>query len=111
MTTKPSPNRPAVVTRTAPASSGFAAALEPRAIASGPAPMLPARAPAAVQPPAVSAADSAAVAAAIAPPLSEMQMDVPALPGGDSLVTQPRSKSDSAMKRILRAVNGGKDSK
>lgn len=106
--TKPSPARPPVVTPTAPASSGFAAALEPRAMASGPAPIFPARAAAAQQPPVVSAADSTAVAAAIAPPLAEMQMDLAALPGGDSLVAQPRS-SDSAMKRILRAVNGGKD--
>ena len=111
VTTKPSPVRPAVITPTAPASSGFAAALEPRAIASGPAPILPANPAAAQLPPAVAAADSTAVAASIAPAPAEMQIDVPALPGGDSLVVQPRSKSDSAMKRILRAVNGGKDPK
>jgi hypothetical protein len=111
VTTKPSRSRPAVITPTAPASSGFAAALEPRAIAPGPAPILPARPAAAQLPPAVSAADSAAVAASIAPPPAEMQIDVPALPGGDSLVVQPRSKSDSAMKRILRAVNGGQNPK
>jgi hypothetical protein len=110
VTTKRSPVRPSVITPTAPASSGFAAALEPRAIASGPPPMLPAQAAAQV-PPAVSAADSAAVAASIAPPPAEMQIDVPVLPGGDSLVAQPRSKSDSAMKRILRAVTGGQDAK
>jgi hypothetical protein len=110
VTTKPSPARPAVITPTAPASSGFAAALEPRAIASGPAPILPVNA-ATQLPPAVSAADSTAVAASIAPAPAEMQIDVPALPGGDSIVTQPRSKSDSAMKRILRAVNGGQDPK
>jgi hypothetical protein len=109
VTTKPTPNRPAVVTPTAPASSGFAAALEPRAIASGPAPIFPAQAAAAQLPPVVSAADSTAVAASIAPPPAEMQIDVPVLPGGDSLVAQPRSKSDSAMKRILRAVNGGQN--
>jgi hypothetical protein len=111
VTTKPSPSRPAVITPTAPASSGFAAALEPRAIASGPPPILPAHASAAQLPPAVSAADSTAVAASIAPPPAEMQIDVPALPGGDSLVAQPRSKSDSAMKRILRALNGGQNPK
>jgi hypothetical protein len=106
--TKPTANRPAVVTPTAPASSGFAAALEPRAIATGPAPI---SATAAGQPPAASTTDSTAVAGPIAPAPVEMQMDVPALPGGDSLVAQPRSKPDSAMKRILRAVNGGQDPK
>jgi hypothetical protein len=107
--TKPSPDRPAVITPTAPASSGFAAALEPRAIATGPAPILPGRA--AEPSSAPSAADSNGVAGPIAPAPVEMQMDVPALPSGDSLVTQPRSKSDSAMKRILRAVNGGRDAR
>jgi hypothetical protein len=108
VTTKPSPDRPAVVTPTAPASSGFAAALEPRAIASGPPPILPAHPGAAEASPAASTADSTAVAP-IAPAPVEMPMDVPALPGGDSLVAQPRTKGDSAMKKILRAVNGGKD--
>jgi hypothetical protein len=107
---KPSPVRPAVITPTAPASSGFAAALEPRAIATGPAPILPANAAAAQLPRAVSVADSTAVPS-IAPAPSEIQIDVPALPGSDSLMAQPRSKSDSAMKRILRAVNGGQDPK
>jgi hypothetical protein len=107
--TKSSPNRPAVITPTAPASSGFAAALEPRAIATGPAPILPAHAAAAEPSSAASAADSNGVTGTIAPAPTEMQMDVPALPGGDSLVVQPRSKSDSAMKRILRAVTGGRD--
>ena len=93
--TKPVPVRPAVITPTAPASSGFAAALEPRAIATGPAPILPTNPGAAQLPPAASAADSTAVAASIAPAPAEMQIDVPALPGGDSLVLQPRSKSDS----------------
>jgi hypothetical protein len=106
VTPKPTANRPAVVTPTAPASSGFAAALEPRAIATGPAPIL---APAPGQPPTTSTTDSTVVAGPIAPAPAEMQMDMPALPGGDSLVAQPRSKSDSAMKRILRAVTGGKD--
>jgi hypothetical protein len=110
VTTKPSPDRPPVVTPTAPASSGFAAALEPRAIASGPAPILRAHA-GAPQQPAASTADSTALAAPIAPAPAGMQIDVPALPGGDSLVAQPRAKGDSAMKRILRAVTGGKDSK
>jgi hypothetical protein len=109
VTTKPSPDRPVMVTPTAPASSGFAAALEPRAIASGPVPNFLAHAGAAQQPPA--AGDSIALAAPIAPPPAEMRIDVPALPGGASLVAQPRSKSDSAMKRILRAVTGGKDPK
>ena len=107
--TKPSPDRPAVVTPTAPASSGFAAALEPRAIASGPAPMLPAHAGAPQLPPAGSTTDSTALAAPIAPAPAQMRIDVPALPGGDSLVAQPSTKGDSGMKRILRAVTGGKD--
>jgi hypothetical protein len=109
--TKPSPDRPAVITPTAPASSGFAAALEPRAIATGPAPILPAPAPAAEPSSAASTADSNGVTGPIAPAPVEMPMDVPALPGGDSLVAQPRSKSDSAMKRILRAVTGGKEAR
>ncbi len=45
----------------------------------------------------------------LAPAPVDMQLDVPALPGGDSLVATPTARSDSAMKRILRAVNGGKD--
>jgi hypothetical protein len=110
VTTRPSPDRPAVVTPTAPASSGFAAALEPRAMASGPAPNLPAH-PGAQASPATSTADSTTPPAPIAPPPAQMQIDVPALPGGESLVATPRSKSDSAMKRILRAVTGGKDPK
>jgi hypothetical protein len=110
VTPPPSPERPAVVTPTAPASSGFAAALEPRAIVSGPAPIFPAHAGATQQPPAASRVDST-LAAPIAPPPAQMRIDVPALPGGDSLVAQPRSKADSAMKRILRAVTGGKDPK
>ncbi len=109
VTTKRSATRPAVVTPPAPASSGFAAALEPRAIATGPAPVLPANAAAAEPSSAASTTDSNGVTGPIAPAPAEMQMDVPALPGGDSLVAQPRSKSDSAMKRILRAVSGGKD--
>jgi hypothetical protein len=107
--TKPSPDRPSVITPTAPASSGFAAALEPRAIATGPAPVLSAHG--AEPSSAASTADSNGVTGPIAPAPAEMQMDVPALPGGDSLVAQPRSKSDSAMKRILRAVSGGKDAR
>jgi hypothetical protein len=108
---RPSPDRPAVVTPTAPASSGFAAALEPRAIASGPAPNLPAH-PGAAQPsPAASTSDSTTPSAPIVPPPAQMQIDVPALPGAESLVAAPSSKSDSAMKRILRAVSGGKDPK
>jgi len=106
VTAKPSTVRPAAVTPIAPASSGFAAALEPRAIASGP--ILPTNA--AAQPSSASASDSTVVPAAIGPPPAELQIDVPALPGGDSLVGQPRTRSDSAMKRILRAV-GGQDPK
>jgi len=111
VTTRPSPDLPVVVTPTAPASSGFAAALEPRAIASGPPPNLPAQPGAAQQPPATSTADSTTPSAPIAPPPAQMQIDVPALPGTESLVAAPRSKSDSAMKRILRAVTGGKNPK
>jgi len=107
----PSPDRPAVGTPAAPATSGFAAALEPRAIASGPAPILPARAGAPQQSAAGSTADSTGgLPGPIAPAPVEMPLDVPMLPSGDSLVAQPSSKSDSAMKRILRAV-GGKDSR
>jgi hypothetical protein len=110
VTTKPSPDQPVVVTPTAPASSGFAAALEPRAMASGPAP-IPAAQAGVAQQPAASTADSTALAAPIAPAPAQMQIDVPALPGSDSLVAQPRAKGDSAMKRILRAVTGSKDPK
>jgi len=34
---------------------------------------------------------------------------VPTLSGAESLTDAPRAQGDSAMKKILRAVNGGKD--
>ena len=76
-----------------PASSGFAPALEPRAMVAAPKP--------AAQP---VAADSTAITA----PEIDMQVALPALQDPDSLAAPPRQKGDSAMKRILRAVNGGK---
>jgi hypothetical protein len=91
----------------APASSGFAAALEPRAMTSGPVPNLPASSDANV-PPIAAKPDSATT---IAPPPADLRIDVPALPGGVPFVAGPSGKDDSAMKRILRAVNGGKDAK
>lgn len=93
----------------APASSGFAAALEPRAMASGPLPKLP-YAGAGVAP-ASPTNDSTAAPAAIAPPPAQMQIDVPSLPGSVPLVPTASEKGDSAMKRILRAVTNGKDPK
>ena len=82
-----------------PASSGFAPALEPRAIVSTNAASVPV-------PP---AAAKAPVDSSLSPAPVDIQLDVPALPGSDSLVATPRQQGDSAMKRILRAVNGGKD--
>ncbi len=92
----------------APASSGFAAALESRAIVQGPAPRQPqgAGAPS----PGGTAADSSVAAAPITPAPAEMPLDVPSLPGAPVLAT-PTGGGDSAMKRILRAVNGGKDTR
>jgi Meckel syndrome type 1 protein len=83
------------VAMTEPASSGFAPALESRAIVStSPAVVLPA-----------TPDDST-----IAPAPVALDMAVPALPGAESLVATPRPQGDSAaLKRILRAVNGGKD--
>jgi hypothetical protein len=75
-----------------PASSGFAPALEPRAIVA--APPKPA-------PQSDAAPDSTAIAPAI-----DMQVIAPELQGAESLAGPPRQKSDSAMKRILRAVSG-----
>ena len=98
----------AAVAPPAPASSGFAAALEPRAMASGPAPKLP-NAGAGVTS-AASTRDSTVIPAPIAPAPDQMQMDVPALAGGVPLMPSASSRDDSAMKRILRAV-GGKDAK
>jgi hypothetical protein len=77
-----------------PASSGFAPALEPRAIVSPP--LRPAKA---------SATDSLPTAA----PSIDMDVAVPALAGADSLTGTQRRDGDSAIKKILRAVSGGKD--
>jgi hypothetical protein len=96
----PAPSSPRPVSMTQPASSGFAPALESRAnvtpSAAVPAGLVPA--------PAAVVKDST-----LAPAPSDLQLDLPVLPGGDSLVVPPKSQGDSAMKRILRAVNGGKD--
>jgi hypothetical protein len=78
-----------------PASSGFAPALESRAIVN--VPLKPAPKPDA-------AIDSSAIAPAI-----DMQVTLPELQDAESLATSPRQKGDSAMKRILRAVSGKKD--
>jgi hypothetical protein len=78
-----------------PASSGFAPALESRAIVT--APLKPAPKPDPV-------IDSSALAPAI-----DMQVTAPELQGTDSLLGAPRVKGDSAMKRILKAVSGKKD--
>jgi hypothetical protein len=81
-------------TQLPPASSGFAPALDPRAIVS--APLKPAKS---------GAVDSLPAAA----PSIEMDVSVPALADADSLAgTQPR-EGDSAIKKILRAVNGGRE--
>ena len=89
------PSKPVVMTQ--PASSGFAPALEPRAIVSTSTATAGATTP----------APAAIKDSSLAPAPIDIQLDVPALPGGESLVATP--KGDSAMKRILRAVNGGKD--
>jgi hypothetical protein len=78
----------------APASSGFAPALEPRAIVTAPAPKV------------AAAQDSVKP---IAPAPVAVDLSVPALAGSDSLVPTPKQRGDSAMKRILRAVSGGKE--
>jgi hypothetical protein len=78
-----------------PASSGFAPALESRAIVN--VPLKPAPKPDAVT-------DSSTIAPAI-----DMQVTVPELQGAESLAAPLRQKGDSAMKRILRAVSGKKD--
>jgi hypothetical protein len=88
------PRAPAPIAMTEPASSGFAPALESRAIVS------------------TSSATVRAIAprdSTIAPAPAALDMAVPALPGAESLVATPRPQGDSALKRILRAVNGGKD--
>jgi hypothetical protein len=108
--TAPSSGRSVAGAPPAPASSGFAAALEPRAIASGTPPVLPVNAGAAAAP-AGSKPDSTLSPAPIAPAPGDMQLDVPALPADVPLVSTPSGRTDSAMKRILRAVNGGKDAR
>jgi hypothetical protein len=87
---------PRPVTLTQPASSGFAPALEARAIvgATPVSPALPSPAP---------IKDSL-----LAPAPVGLELDVPAIAGADSLLVPSRG-GDSAMKRILRAVNGGKE--
>jgi hypothetical protein len=91
---------PKPVTMTQPASSGFAPALEQRAIIT----------PSTAVPVAVAPAPAAVVKdSTLAPAPADLQLDLPALPRADSLVVPPKSQGDSAMKRILRAVNGGKD--
>jgi hypothetical protein len=45
----------------------------------------------------------------IAPAPVALDLTMPALPGAESLVAAPRPQGDSALKRILRAVSGGKD--
>jgi hypothetical protein len=94
----------------APASSGFAAALEPRAQATGPAPVTP-RTP--VVPAAAASTDSSSSVgvASLAPAPMPAPLDLPVLTGGLPEVTAPAARNDSAMKRILRAVSGGKDAK
>jgi len=82
-----------------PASSGFAAALQSRAIVSGPAPAAATSAPA--------ASDSVTP---VAPLAIELDVSVPSLASSESLVTTPGPHGDSTMKRILKAVAGGKDS-
>jgi hypothetical protein len=84
-----------------PATSGFAPALEPRAIVSPP-PKLTAAKP--------SGTVAASVDSSIAPAPVEVDLTVPSLPAAESLVAAPRQRGDSAaIKRILRAVSGGKD--
>jgi len=78
----------------APASSGFAPALEPRAIVTTPAPK--------------SAVPQDSVKP-IAPAPVAVDLSVPSLAGSESLVPTPKQRGDSAMKRILRAVSGGKE--
>ena len=93
----PAPSEtPRPVTLTQPASSGFAPALEARAIVGATAapPALPSSAP---------LKDSL-----VAPAPVGLELDVPVIAGADSLLAPPRS-GDSTMKRILRAVNGGKE--
>jgi hypothetical protein len=96
----PAASSPKPVTMTQPASSGFAPALEQRALVTPSATVPVAVAPA----PAAIPKDST-----LAPAPADLQLDLPVLSGTDSIAFPPKSQSDSAMKRILRAVNGGKD--
>ena len=79
-----------------PASSGFAAALDPRANVPAPAIVPP-------RPANAGAADSGLVTA---PAAIDVDLTAPALPGDDSLDTQSRHRDSSALKRILQAVGG-----
>jgi hypothetical protein len=94
----PAPASSKPVSMTQPASSGFAPALEARAT------VIPSAAVPIAAAPAAIAKDST-----LSPAPADLQLDLPALPGADSLLAPPKSQGDSAMKRILRAVNGGKD--
>jgi hypothetical protein len=95
----PPPPAPARLNPSLPASSGFAPALEPRALVSS------AAAKTAVAVRSSSPVDSSSVA----PAPAALDLSVPALPQADSLVATPRPPADSALKRILRAVSGSKD--
>jgi hypothetical protein len=77
-----------------PASSGFAPALEPRAIVTAP----PKPAP---------SSDALPDSSTIVPPI-DMQVTAPDLQAAESLAGPPRQNGDSAMKRILKAVSGRK---
>ena len=77
-----------------PASSGFAAALDPRA-------NVPA-----VVPPQSSGAGAPDSGLVIAPAAIDVDLTAPPLPGADSLDAQSRHRDSSAIKRILRAVGG-----
>lgn len=90
----------APIALTRPASSGFAPALDARAIVSTP------TAPAASAPSGVAAIDGAP---SITPAPAAVDLALPSLPTTESLVGTSRPQGDSAMKRILRAVNGGRD--
>lgn len=52
--------------------------------------------------------DTAADSSAVAPPAIDTKVAAPVLPSA-VLVGGTRQKGDSAMKKILRAVSGGKD--
>jgi hypothetical protein len=87
------PARPAPLP---PASSGFAAALDPRANVSAPALVAPRSAGA-------QSVDSALVTA---PAAIDVDLTAPALPESDSLDTQSRHRDSATLKRILQAVSG-----